>query len=428
VFESPNAATRAMWLDRTAQAGAGFVLLNATWSNIAPQAQPAGFDPTDPSDPSYNWGTLDLAVSEVVARGLTPAILVSSAPIWAEGPHRPGDDAAPPGTWMPDPGKLGQFARAIATRYGGGFDGLPRVSYWQAWAEPNLSVNLTPQFDGGAAVSPAHYRDMLNAFYAGIKSVHSDDQVLTGGPAPYGDPPGGQRMQPALFWRTLLCLDGRKLKPASCPDPARFDIAADNPINASAPTEHAKSDEDIATADLGRLKRIIATAASTGRAPAHTPLWVTEFWWKVNPPDSDGFPAAKQARWLQQALYLFWQQGVSRAVWFQIVDPPAASSPFQTGLFADANTPRPAYQAFRFPFVADRLPKRHHRGARVRIWGMAPAAGKLKVQRRRGTGWKTIDRPKAKSDRVFTDVIRLRHGARLRAKSGDETSLVWRLR
>ena len=108
------------------------------------------------------------------------------------------------------------------------------------------------------------------------------------------------------------------------------------------------------------------------------PLWATEFWWDSNPPDPDGVPQQTQARWLEQALYLFWKQGVKRAVWFQIRDAPPVpdyASTYQTGLFLLDGTPKPAYQAYRFPFVGDRLDRR-----RIRVWGMAPGPGKVRVQ------------------------------------------------
>ena len=41
---------------------------------------------------------------------------------------------------------------------------------------------------------------MLNAFYAGVRSVSSRALVVTAGTAPFGDPRrGGTRMAPALF-------------------------------------------------------------------------------------------------------------------------------------------------------------------------------------------------------------------------------------
>ena len=42
---------------------------------------------------------------------------------------------------------FGAFARAIASRYSGRFDGYPFVRFWTVWNEPNLQLFLTPQFD-----------------------------------------------------------------------------------------------------------------------------------------------------------------------------------------------------------------------------------------------------------------------------------------
>src|SRR4029077_16662423 len=78
------------------------------------------------------------------ARHMQVLITVFGAPTWAEGKNRPS--SAPLGTWKPDPHALGQFAQALAKRYSGSFQGLPRVSLFEVWNEPNLSVNLTPQW------------------------------------------------------------------------------------------------------------------------------------------------------------------------------------------------------------------------------------------------------------------------------------------
>jgi len=367
---------------------------------------------------------LDAGVQNATARGLNVLLTVDSAPIWAEGENRPA--GAAPGTWKPNPEELRAFGQALASRYSGRFQGLPRVRYFQAWNEPNLYVYLTPQSSGGVPESPAIYRQMLNAFYAGIKSVSSSDQVVTAGTAPYGDPPGGARLPPAVFWRNLLCLEGQRLRPTPCSDPAHFDIAAHNPINAGAPTRPAATRDDISTSDLGKLKRILSKARQTGRSlPAgRKPLWATEFWWDSNPPDPQGVPESRQAHWLEQALYLLWKQGVQEAIWFQIRDAPPDpdyASTYQTGLFQLDGTPKLAFQAYRFPFVAERLSRR-----KIRVWGMAPSAGRVRIQRRVHGHWKTARRLRTGRDRVFSGRLNLRGHARLRAAAAGETSLVWR--
>src|SRR5439155_1059011 len=111
---------------------------------------------------------------------------------------------------------------------------LPRVRYFQAWAEVNFTTHLAPQWTTSngtlVAAAAAHYRDMLNAFYAGIHRAHPDNVVITSGLGPYGDKPGGSRIPPAQFLRSLLCLNGRQaLTPVSCPNPAHFDELAMDP-------------------------------------------------------------------------------------------------------------------------------------------------------------------------------------------------------
>jgi hypothetical protein len=85
--------------------------------------------------------------------------------------------------------------RAVAARYSGGFDPpspdptLPPVKALQVWNEPNLSGNLSPQFEGTTAISPVYYREMLNVSYGAVKAVAPRMLVVTAGTAPYGDPP-----------------------------------------------------------------------------------------------------------------------------------------------------------------------------------------------------------------------------------------------
>ena len=58
------------------------------------------------------------------------------------------------GICRPSVAELTDFVTAAAQRYGGGYQGLPRVRYWMLWNEPNLDNYLRPQFEGTQAVSP----------------------------------------------------------------------------------------------------------------------------------------------------------------------------------------------------------------------------------------------------------------------------------
>ncbi|MCD6014671.1 MAG: hypothetical protein K0R88_755 [Solirubrobacterales bacterium] len=412
---------RASVFDRTVEANAGIVRLQARWRQIAADAPPAS--PADPTDPSYDFSELDAAVIAANQRGLDVLMMIFDAPEWAEGPDRPVVFVRP-GTWKPDPTKLGDFARALAQRYSGGFAGLPRVRRFQIWNEPNLDHYLSPQYEGKKLVSPQHYTRMLNAAYAGIKSVSPNNFVVTGGTAPYGDPPGGHRSRPLQFWRKVLCLKGRrKLEGKRCKPEPNFDALAHHPINlgAGGPTGSAIHPDDASIADLGNVGKVLHAAErerTLGTGGNH-PLWATEFWWQSDPPaDELGVPLRKHARWYQESLYQIWRQGASVAMILQVAD---STLPLNTGLYFADGAPKPALQAFRFPFVLDRRKR-----GRVIAWGRAPASGKLTIERGSGGGWSKVSALKAKDGGVFKLKLKLDGRPRLRARIGQETSLVSR--
>jgi hypothetical protein len=360
---------------------------------------------------------------------------ITGAPTWAEGPSPPAD--ASPGSWRPDPAQFASFATAAALRYDGHFPDslqpgalLPRVRYWQPWNEPNLSLYLSPQWTpsgrGWAAASPAIYRRLLNAFYRAVKRVSSSNFVVTAGTAPYGDSPGGQRMPPVAFDRTLFCLrDDARLSPVSCPDPPHLDALSHHPYGIKGPLWHALNPDDAAVPDLDKLARVLHAAEHAGHVlPAgHKQLWVTEISWDTSPPDPNGIPVAEEARWLEQAVYVLWRQGVSTVLWLQIVDaPPVPSygSTYQAGLYYLTGDPKPAAEAYRFPFVTRRVDHGH-----IQAWGRAPRGGELAIEAQRRGRWVVLRRMLARTDQVFQAVLPVRGRAVLRAQADPDTSLAW---
>jgi hypothetical protein len=429
VFGSPDAAARQPWLGRASQAGASVVRLTARWAEIAP-TRPS--NPSDPSDPAYRFGPLDASVTDATAHGLAPLLTVLGAPAWAEGAGRPAN--APPGSWKPQPAELRQFAAAIARRYGGGFPNvltpLPRVTLLQAWNEPNLNIYLSPQWQGKKAVGALLYRDLLNAFYAGVKSVRPDDTVVSAGTAPYGDPPGRARIRPVRFWRTVFCLKQSKgkLRRTKCPKggQATMDVLAHHPINTSGgPNRRAANRDDASSADLFRITRVLRAAERfrTVMPGGHRPIWATETWWETNPLDSQfGVPPARQAYRLEQALYLIWKGGGSAAFNLQVGDS-ASHAPGgvdQSGVFLSDGTPKPSFTAFSFPFVGDRLGRKT-----VRAWGKSPVSGTILIQRAGGSGWTTLRTLPIQAGQVFSVRLRLAKRTTLRATVAGQASLAW---
>lgn len=436
-FSFGGGAPRSALLDEARALGASVVRVPVPWSLVAPAERPRDFDATDPASPAYRWSVIDTAVQAASARGLRVLLSFSDAPRWAEGPGRPR--TAMPGSWRPRPTAVGAFATAAARRYSGAFPDpggsgtLPRVRYWQVWNEPNLSLYLSPQWARRRGrwrpASPAHYRSMLNAAYAGIKRVRRSNFVVSAGNAPYGLPdPGGTALRPVRFTRELFCLRGRRLRPARCPDPARLDAIAHHPYSVRGARSRALNADDASVPDVGKLTRIVRAAVRKRRAlpRGRKRTWVTEVSWDSRPPDPDGVPARTQARWLAEAFYLLWRQGVDTIAWFHVRDElprPSYAATYQSGvLFADGR-PKPAARAFRFPFVLDR-----GRGGRVRAWGKPPAGGPIVIEQRAAGRWRTLAALRRGRGQVFFIALRLRGTGAVRARAGGDVSLPYRLR
>jgi hypothetical protein len=416
--------------DGATAAGARYAKIGVAWRGLT-TGVPA--DASDPADPAYDFAYVDRAVRDSAARGLEPLLFITGAPDFAEGPARPND--VDPGTWRPDPDALAAFAHAVATRYSGSFvaDGsaLPRVRYYQAWTEPNLSIHLAPQYERGRLVAPALFRALLNAFYAAVKAVHPDNVVITAGTAPYGDdPPNADRTRPLTFWRDVLCLNAAN-RPLACPIKASFDVLAHQPINTTGPPRQPAVDPDDATvADFGELRAILraAEAAGTIGTPGRHQLWSTEMWWETNPPDPvQGISPRLQARWLEQAIYLLWKQGARVVIYQGIRDTAYHPDVFDelsgSGIYFKDGSPKPALTAFRFPFVVSRV-----KGRRLIAWGRAPVGGKLVIKSRARRRWRLVRSLRLEAGAVFKAKLPREPGRRLRADIGGERSLVWRRR
>ena len=224
MFQSPDPATRNLWLGHARSLGSSWIRLRANWDLIAPARRPRGFRASDPRTSGYSWTSLDASIRSADAAHQHVLLQLIAPPAWALGAHAPR--RAWPGTWKPRRAAVGAFARALAVRYSGRFAdplragrALPQVGTFQIWNEPNLRRYLSPQWTRGrhggwVAASPVTYRSMLNAAYANIKAVQHHAIVLAAGTAPYGDPPGVERMTPVTFWRELLCLHGPRSRPS----------------------------------------------------------------------------------------------------------------------------------------------------------------------------------------------------------------------
>lgn len=414
-----NDAAANLVFKRIRKTGATAVRLPLFWQEIAPDKRPANFQPTDPGDPAYKWESADRMIRLAVANGLEPMVMVLRAPGWAEkGGHGQGNTRV-------NASALGKFAKAITTRYGGSFKGLPRVRVWLVWDEPNLATYLAPQVVGKKVVSAARYRSMVNAFAAAAHAVHSDNVVVAGLLAPFTfrTNPG-----PLRFMRSAFCMSkGKKPKP-TCSARLHADAWSVHPYTSGGPRHHAVNPDDVSLGDLGQARRLLKAAVRAHHVVSKRKVqfWVTEFSWDSKPPDRGGVPLQLEAQWVSEALYRMWQAGISMVTWFLLKDEPS-SSPYQSGLYFRGNgwKAKPALTAFRFPFVAFRSARR------VSVWGRTPAGKRATVVVERSTkrGWRRVVSLKTNRVGIFARVLALRlpASASMRARIAGASSIAFPL-
>jgi hypothetical protein len=148
--------------------------------------------------------------------------------------------------------------------------------------------------------------------------------------------------------------------------------------------------------------------------------WATELSWDTNPPDPGAVPMRLHRRWVAEALYRMWRNGISLVTWFQIRDT-TASIPgehvFESGLYFGCNggpecwRPKPSLTAFRFPFVAFTNPKG------VLVWGRTPFGrrGRVVIEQR-GTGWRKVVTLRSDGNGIFTRTLRASKRGFMRAR------------
>jgi hypothetical protein len=465
------------WVKRTVAAGAQRVSLEIDWAAVEPKKPKPGTDASSPSNPAYNFLYVDNVVKEFAKTGVQPVLLVTDAPRWAEANGGTRTEEVD-GSYKPNAKAFRQLAQALATRYSGRYTDpasvrytytytytyshghrhshrhrhehskkLPHVQYFQAWAEANLGVHLSPQWtvarrayvNTGAQL----YRGLLNSFYAGIKRGDRHSTVITAGLAPYGDPPGGSRTPPVQFLRNLLCLS-RAGKRESCSEStAHFDVIASDPYEVGSPTTLAEVANDASAPDLGKLVTVVNQALKAGTVlpRVHKDLWVTEFSYDSKPPNPTAVSTATQARWLEEAFYVFWREHVSTAIWYLIRDETGkVATHYFSGVYFYDGKSKPSLVAYRFPFVVMKNPLvlgtvNSVKGAPISkpattktatVWGIAPVTGSVHVELRVGHGWKTLFSTHVDAGHVFVRNVPAGQTGYFRAVVSGQKSLVWK--
>src|SRR5690349_17232150 len=385
-------AKRQEALDQMKALGATTIHSLVFWNSIAPdpnsKTKPAGFDGSNPAAyPPGAFDQYDALVREATARGLQVLFPPVEAPAWA---GRCGSINVRHHC-KPSAAEFGAFVAALGKRYSGSFNGLPRVSRWSVWNEPNQSNWLYPQRTRvhGHIIPTAAvmYRNLFRAATGSLQATgHGSDQILLGETAPLGRTTGslGNRfLTPVEFYQGVFCLDsrGRKLRGRIAKDSgcsgryAKLAATgvAHHPYNrgGSQPPLSRPAKGEITISTLSRLTGVLSQGSRAKRIAPNLPIYLTEFGFQTNPPDHIfGVSLARQALWLNQSDNIAYRNSrVKSVAQYELFDEPEIPV-FQTGLrFVDGGD-KPSLAAYRLPIWVTR------HGSRVTVCRQVrPAAG-----------------------------------------------------
>jgi len=233
------------------------------WSYVAPgsdrMVRPAGFDPSNPDDPQYNWAPVDQVVNLLTAQGIEPILnLTGYIPFWGS-----LEPSLRRNRYKPDPRQFAVFAKAAAQRYAG------RVKRFIVWNEPNLPDWLQPQnsCNAGHCVpsAPQQYREIARLAVPAIREGAPGAQVFGPALAPKGQSPTSvnAKTRPLAFLRSLGCVDGKLRKDrrsAGCKGfkPITLDGIAYHPHSTTfAPDRGYTNPDDADLADEARLLKTV---------------------------------------------------------------------------------------------------------------------------------------------------------------------------
>jgi hypothetical protein len=320
---------RADMLDQARSANATIVRTLVTWSIIAP-TRPA--NAANPFDPAYRFNDLDELVRNTQARDMEVLITIWGTPKWANGGKTPN--------FMPSRlSDLTAFARAIASRYSGRFEGYPFVRFYSIWNESNLQLFLAPQFDAkGKSVAPRNYAKLAAAAYAGIKAGNSSAKVAVGSTSSAG-------RDKVLAGKSATHSPGRFAQLVAAANPRlRFDAWAQHPYPVPA---RMKPNQKVKWPNV-TLSAFPRFAASLDKwfKRKNVRIWITEYGHEVKQDgEPSGISRALQASYAAQAIALAKKDPrTDMFIWFVFRD--HATSLWQSGLRTTTGAAKPSLSRF----------------------------------------------------------------------------------
>ena len=330
-------------LTKLERLGVELVRVNLRWNAIAPTRPTRA---TDHVDRAYRWDEADVLLQGLRAHGIRPVVTLVGTPRWANGGRGPN--------WAPrNVHSFANFAYAASTRY-------EFVADWIVWNEPNQDWQLRP------TRPEAYVRMLLNPAYVALKRADAGDRVAGGATAPRGDVPYVQ-------WIRGMDRAG-----------ARLDAYAHHPHPLRPRTE-----KPLATIDT--LLREVSRAWGAKR------VWLTEFGYQTNPPDTWlGVSQARQAQFVgEAALRAYRAPRVDMLIHFLVRDELDVGR-WQSGLFDSGGAPKLSASAFALP-----LAQVSRSGSTTTLWGQVrggdgPQTYRVRVRVAGGWSWTSERRTDAR--------------------------------
>jgi hypothetical protein len=383
-------ATRDRTLDEIKELGADTLRIEIKWDEVAPGPRARNrprFDPTNPAE-YPGFAPYDELIKSAVARKLRIVVTITGdAPRWATSGERDVN-------YKPDAVEYGRFATAVGKRYSGIFSGLPKITYFTIWNEPNHINFIKP-----TSQAPRIYRKLVHAAVPALRTNAAPDaQIFVGELKP--TPRKG--LGPAKFMQDWLCLDGR-FRGLRGRAARRKGCTGFKKIDADGFAHHPYGPIDIVSKKrdiinllaIRRLGKALDRAANARRLPRGLPIYNTEYGIQSNPPDIFvGTSPTKQAAIInEKEEFAYRYHRLKSHSQYQLYDDPARPGPpavkwagFQTGLRFANGRKKPAYEAYRFPIVV----RRSGRGALV--WGrVRPGSGSRFAQLQKKRGGRYVD-------------------------------------
>ena len=369
--------------------GVPLVRFTLRWNEIA-RRRPK--NPTSPRDRAYDWRRSGPGSAR-------PSPLRPDARAHARRDAGVGERRARAEVRPAAPRDFGRFATAAARRY-------PWVRYWLIWNEPNKRLWLRPT---KAAI---YVRHLLNPAYEAIHAVLPHARVGGGATGPKG---GAGGVAPVTWVRGMAAAR------------AKFDAYAHHPYP-STPSETPSSGgcKNCPWITMATIRKLLILVK---RSFGSKPIWLTEYGYQTNPPDTFlGVPIKRQATNLSLAAMRAWRlPRVTMLIQYLYRDEPQLSR-FQTGLVFVDDRWKPSLQAFRLPFA-----QMGRRGQRAIVWGQIrdgrPGRKRYRLEVLRKNVWKPVGRARlTNDDGIFMRTIRVKPGALFRIWSPSQRRLSQQLR